>query len=242
MLVYIGIDDTDTAESAAGTGRLAREFAASLAEGVRVIGVVRHQLPRMEDIEYTSNNSSACLLLESLNGLEPEDLADLACDYITRRFTPGSDPGVLAARADHVGQELLAFSREATARRFSQKEALSAAAGLDLRGLGGTNDGIIGAAAAVGLTSYGWCGRFIEYGRLRRLRDPLTVRDLNKAGIMLVSVDRDPAVPLPEDRIASGGWIRPSLWAGRPVLQIVSAGPGLWRPAHGKRKKGQTQP
>jgi hypothetical protein len=149
----------------------------------------------------------------------------------------GSDPGVCVCAADSVRQELVSFSLEATGRVMTQARATKAVGAAELAGLGGTNDGIIGAAAAVGLTRYGWCGRFIEYGTLRELRDPLTVGDLAHAGIMAVSVDRDPAVPLPEDRLTSQGWIRPSMWNGRPVLQVVCESPGVWRTAHHKRGK-----
>jgi tRNA(Ile2) C34 agmatinyltransferase TiaS len=237
MLFYIGIDDTDTLESAKGTGRLAREFAASLNGGAEVIGVVRHQLPRLEGVPYTSNNSSACVVVESANGESAGDFAERAAAFVLDNFVEGSDPGVCAAAADTVAGGLVDFALDATGRLMDQKAAVRAAGGTELAGLGGTNDGIIGAAAAVGLTAYGWCGRFIEYGRLRELSDPLTVGDLEKAGIMAVSVDRDPLVPRPGDMIESPGWIRPSLWNGRPVLQVVGVSPGVWRTAHSKRRK-----
>ena len=41
---------------------------------------------------------------------------------------------------------------------------MTAEAGIHLSGHGGTNDGIIGATAAVGLTACGWSARFLEYG------------------------------------------------------------------------------
>lgn len=237
MLFYIGIDDTDTLESAKGTGRLAREFAASLNDGARVVGVLRHQLPRLEGVPYTSNNSSACVVLEIANGETAADLAGKAAGFVLDGFVDGSDPGVCAVAADSVGDGLIDFALDATGRVVGQKAAMRAAAGAELAGLGGTNDGIIGAAAAVGLTAYGWCGRFIEYGRLRSLSGPLTIGDLAEAGIMAVSVDRDPLVPRPGDRLENAGWIRPSLWSGRPVLQVVSVSPGVWRAAHQKRRK-----
>ena len=105
---------------------------------------------------------------------------------------------------------------------------MAAASGAHLAGVGGSNDGIIGAAAAVGLTRHGWCGRFIELGAMRALPAEVTVSALSGAGIQVVSVDRDPMVPLGPDTVRTGGWLRPSRWAGQPVLQVRADGPGRW--------------
>lgn len=74
------------------------------------------------------------------------------------------------------------------------------------------------------------------------LGSELTVHDLNHAGIQAISVDRDPLVPLPSDRIINGKWIRPSLWNSVPVLQVRMVEMGVWEPAHGKRKKTHAEP
>jgi len=55
---------------------------------------------------------------------------------------------------------------------------MEAANKVHLSGHAGTNDGIIGAAAAVGLTISAWSGRFIEFGKLRDLQDGISVSDL----------------------------------------------------------------
>ena len=60
---------------------------------------------------------------------------------------------------------------------------IEAAKKAHLSGHGGTNDGIIGAAAAVGLTACGWSGRFIEFGKLRNLPGEVLVSELNNTGI-----------------------------------------------------------
>ena len=48
---------------------------------------------------------------------------------------------------------LIAFGQRCTEKIVTQREALEAAKEIHLSGHGGTNDGIIGAAAAVGLTA-----------------------------------------------------------------------------------------
>lgn len=246
MLVYVSFDDTDVAGAPMGTGRLTRLFASGLSEpgalpcACEVRGILRHQLPRLEDIPFTSNNSSACLVLET----EGDDglidrLIELGTAHLAEYAVDGSDPGLCVLTADEVPGDLVEFGVRATSEKKTQTEAMRRVPTGRLYGLGGTNDGIIGAAAAIGLTRYGWCGRFIEYGGLRSLGDSLTVADLESCGIRVMSTDRDPAVPLPGDRLEEGAWVRPSLMAGSPVLQVRSAGPGLWATAHTKRKKAK---
>lgn len=237
MRIYLGFDDTDDADADFGTGRLVRNFCAGLNHGVDVLGIVRHQLPRLAGIPYTSHNSAACVLAEIPGPDLLPGLVQAAAEHLARCAAPGADPGLCCAAAEGVGQDLVDFALICNARRVTQAEALRAAAGVELHGLGGSNDGIIGAAAAVGLTRYGWCGRFIAWRGLRSLSDPVTVAGLAGEGIRVVSVDRDPLVPQPGDPVA-GDWLRPSLWAGEPVLQVVADGPGRWRTAHAKRPKG----
>jgi hypothetical protein len=218
-----------------GTGRLMRVFCYSLPDECRLVGVLRHQLPKFDDIPFTSNNSSACAVVAMENGHDLDWLADLATEHLRKHFIEGSDPGLCVVRADRIPDRLVDFGVRATGRKVTQGEAMDAAQGLVLRGLGGTNDGIIGAAAGVGLTRYGWCGRFIEYGRLRELGDPVTVADLRRAGIRALSVDRDPTVPMPDDTVHTGNWLRPSLMAGEPVLLVRRDG-DAWRAVHGKQR------
>ncbi|TIH19235.1 hypothetical protein D0S45_03375 [Marinifilum sp. JC120] len=238
MRIYMGFDDTDDKDATIGTGRLVREFVYGLDNDCHVIGVVRHQLPRLENIPYTSNNSSACAIIEISPDSNLDYLRTQATEHLHKYCAPGSDPGLCIAREDEVNSEILEFSKSVTGRRQTQKGAMHAARNIELYGLGGTNDGIIGATAAIGLTAYGWCGRFIEYGRLRELGSNLHVQDLHEAGIDVISTDRDPLVPLSGDEIRNATWIRPSLWGGRPVLQVKRVDYGIWEPAHGKRKKG----
>jgi len=244
MRIFLGFDDTDDHDSAMGTGRLVREFGYKLPEGYTLAGIVRHQLPRLDAIPFTSNNSSACAIIDMQDGRSPDQLRDLAVRHLETHCAPGSDPGLCLAPETEVTGSLIEFGQRATGRILTQKEAMHTARSVQLYGLGGTNDGIIGALAGVGLTRFGWCGRFIEFGRLRDLPGDMRVLDLNDIGVAVVSVDRDPLVPLPGDRVTDAAWIRPSLWDGRPVLQVRNVEHGVWAPAHAKRgkRKDNTQP
>ena len=68
-------------------------------------------------------------------------------------------------------QPITAFGRRAQTELVRQQEArqLAAEHGLFLRGLGGTEDGVIGALSAVGLGASGQDGRFILVGTMREL-------------------------------------------------------------------------
>jgi len=113
--------------------------------------------------------------------------------------------------------------------------------GAHLSGLGGTNDGIIGAAAGVGLTAHGWSGRFIEYGGLRRFPETVSVSELEDAGIEVISLDRDAHVVPRDDTVDTGGWLRPRLLGGKAMLPVMAKGEGLWKSPGKKRSKGQKE-
>ncbi|MGD8367448.1 MAG: hypothetical protein PVG78_07400 [Desulfobacterales bacterium] len=236
MRIYLGIDDTDTASSAIGTGKLARRFAGRLNAGSRLIGVVRQQLPVRDDIPYTSHNSAACLILDWPADAAVEHLVTTAVEYLEEHFQPGSDPGLCIAAADAPAMAALtAFGWRCASEKVSRKEAMTAAEGVHLSGHGGTNDGIIGAAAAVGLTASGWSGRFIEWGDLRSLPRQISVAQLQQRSITVMSVDRDAAVPSAGDQVDTRNWVRPRLVANRPVLLVRPCGPGVWENIGEKR-------
>jgi len=230
MRIYIGFDDTDTRDADRGTGKLARWFGERLPAGCRLWGVVRQQLPRLEGIPFTANNSSACVVVEADDLALQEALIERAVDHIRDHFIEGSDPGLCVVPEEAAAiAALIAFGRECCGRRVTQAEAVRAAAGVHLSGHGGTDDGIIGAAAGVGLTLYGWSGRFIEFGNLRSLPERIAVRALEERGIRVLAVDRDAVVPGLEDIVETEGWLRPKLWGGIPVLPVRSLAANQWK-------------
>ena len=238
--VYLGFDDTDIKNFSRGTGRCIRDFCATLDDSYKLECVLRHQLPKLSDIPYTSNNSSACAILSVESIAVADNLFHKAIEFLTRETPEGSDPGVCLAVHDAIDDRLISFALECTDRKKSQTEAIAATSSVSLAGVGGTHDGIIGAAAAVGLTRYGWSGRFIELGNMRSLPPVVSVAELSRLGIHVVSVDRDPLVPLAPHMVNTGGWLRPSLWAGQPVLQVYATGDGQWSTALEKKSTKST--
>jgi hypothetical protein len=236
--IYLGFDDTDTIDSNRGTGKLARWFENELPKSCRLWGVVRQQLFLDNSIPYTTHNSSACAILECSNSLMMDDLISRAVHHIERHFIHGSDPGLCIVSEDNPAlSQLIDFGRACTSRVVTQKEALHAAVGSHLSGHGGSNDGIIGAAAGVGLTAHGWGGRFIEFGRLRDFPERILVSDLARSGIAVVSTDRDAQIPAPGDAIDTKGWLRPRLWGGKPVLPVIPRGSRQWETLEERKRR-----
>jgi hypothetical protein len=242
MRVFVGLDDTDVKDSDRGTGKLARWFERELPDGSNVWGVVRQQLLVNELIPYTSHNSSACVILECPDSVSLEGLTERAIAHIKRHFIDGSDPGLcVCPEGDPAIVNLMVFGRACAERVVSQKDALVAAKGVHLSGHGGTNEGIIGAAAGVGLTFQGWSGRFIEFGRLRDIPASVEVGTLEQLGIQVISLDRDAQIPAPADIVENNGWLRPRLLGGRPVLPVVPRSPGFWEALGKKHNNGQKE-
>jgi hypothetical protein len=172
MKYLVGIDDTDTTESR-GTGFHARQLALKLEEaGIgSVFGITRHQNYVHPAIRYTSQNSSACLLIETEN---LEKLKAFCHKFLLEIAPDGSDVGLCIAREDDIPKLVTKWGNRVKYELLTKEEALEIASKFDsiyLEGLTGTHDGIIGALAAVGLRAYGNDGRFIWLKHKRELRD-----------------------------------------------------------------------
>jgi hypothetical protein len=238
MRVFVGFDDTDVSDSPYGTGKVVRWFQPHLPEGCRSQGVVRQQLLVCDAIPYTSHNSAACMVLEVPEQDLLASVVERAVVHIGQHAADGSDPGLCIVAEDNPAlPALVAFGRRCTHAVASQADAIHQARGAHLSGHGGTNDGIIGAAAAVGLTVSGWAGRYIEFGNLRSAPEIMTVSEICRQKIEVVAEDRDAPMPAPGDRVLTNRWLRPRLLGHRPVLLVRPKGEGVWENVYGKRRK-----
>lgn len=188
MTLLISIDDTDNPGSR-GTGRLARAIAETLSADYPIYGVTRHQLYVHPDIPYTSHNSCAVIHVATNGNNDPDRIFAIAQREMLSDFVEGSDPGIAVAQADQVTPPLIAFGRDAKRMILTQEKARTLAKNLNirLRGLGGTEDGVIGAMAGLGLAVELNDGRFIQRGGIRNLLGPCTVQQLFSAGIDEIS-------------------------------------------------------
>jgi tRNA(Ile2) C34 agmatinyltransferase TiaS len=226
-MIYIGLDDTDVLGSR-GTGRLAREIAGTLQAEYTLRGVTRHQLLVDPRVPCTKNNSCSAILLDG--GARP-DLAALlerTRSLMLADFCVGSDPGLCVAIAPPAA--ITEYGRRAQRELVTQAQARALAAehGLSLLGLGGDEDGVIGALAAVGLAACGDDGRYVLVGRSRELSGLQPVSVLLNAGIS--------AVQTPDGQPVSEGLVqtdrlRPARRGGRPVAVVEwAADLAAWQP------------
>ncbi len=228
-MIYIGLDDTDNSTSR-GTGHLARMVAASLAERYQVWGVTRHQLLVDPRVPYTSHNSCNVVHLREDGTIDLVALADAVQAVMLANFQPGSDPGLCIAHT--VAPTMSAFGHRAKIELVQQSEAREIAdrCGCALRGLGGTQDGVIGALAGVGLAATGEDGRFVLVGRSRELVGVQPVQAILEHGIAEVRTAE--GVSLREGLVETGGKLRPALRGNQPVLVVKpqEGDPTIWLP------------
>lgn len=235
-MILVGIDDTDSVESR-GTNKLARALAERVATKFRCRAIVRHQLLFDPRVPFTSHNGSACLWLEAREGhvAEPE-LATLFDDLragMLADFIPGSDPGL--CMATHVSPEITAWGRRCQQEIVTQAEAyeLAACRGLRLEGLGGTNGGVIGALAAIGLTAEGNDGRIVQWQEwpdefsgptpVERIRERgIEVRVLTGTAASYSRPSRSDGDELRTGIVDVGKHARPNLRGHRAVLFVTN--------------------
>jgi len=215
MHYIIGIDDTDNTESR-GTGHLARLMATALAQDFRIHGVTRHQLLQDERVPMTAKNSCAGIIFEG-DSYPLEEIALYARKLMLDDYQPGSDPGLCVAA--QVPAEIIAYGQRARREFLYQQEPrhLAAKHGIYIEGLGGTEGGVIGALAAVGLAASGNDGRYVEVGSIRNLEGLLPIADVLSAGIV--------SVRMLDGESVSGGMVladklRPARRGGQPILFV----------------------
>lgn len=227
-MLFVGMDDTDTLETR-GTGQLARAIAAALdngSGGQQVIGVTRHQLLVDPRVPCTKNNSSAVIHVREDEPLDLEKVFSQVRAVMLADFVPGSDPGLCIAR--EVPGAVIEFGWRAKQALVTQAEArdIATSHGIRLEGLGGDQNGVIGALSAVGLAASGSDGRYILVGCCRELRGLQPVPALLDAGVAAVETAGGQPVT---DGLVLTDRLRPARRAGRPVAVVEWAG-DHWEP------------
>ena len=218
-MIYVGIDDTDVKDSP-GTNKLARWLIQQVQPAYRAVVAVRHQLLFDPRIPYTSKNSSASLLFEPRDDGSVEDLAERLQRLMREWFVSGSDPGLCVAA--NVPRETTDFGRCCQRDVVRQVDArqLAARHGILLKGLGGTEDGVIGALAALGLIAGGDDGRVVSIGNwpddLAGIQDVVTLRSRGVAEIRVVGSQET----IVSGSVNVGKHLRPNFRGGQIVLFV----------------------
>jgi hypothetical protein len=232
-VIYIGIDDTDTLETP-GTNQLARHLADCLPTGFTFVVALRHQLLFDARVPYTSKNGCASLLVRGEPNRGGDELLPVLRREMREWFVPGSDPGLCVA--DRVSGAVTAFGQRAQREVIRQEEArsLARAEGVALEGLGGSEDGVIGALAAVGLLAAGDDGRVVNltgWGWPDAFAGVQPIDAVRSRGVDEVR-DAHSGMPVERGLVDVGKHLRPSYRRGRVVLFVEPCEPdseARWR-------------
>ncbi|MDP1892176.1 MAG: hypothetical protein Q8K55_14880 [Gemmatimonadaceae bacterium] len=224
-MIYIGIDDTDTIGTP-GTNQLARRLAMALPSGFEFVVALRHQLFFDPRVPYTSKNGCATLLVRAAAGHRPEELAPMLRAAMSAWYVPGSDPGLCVT--EHVPEAVVEFGRRTQHEVIQQKEAreLARRCGVFLRGFGGTEDGVIGALAGVGLLAAGEDGRVVDrpgWGWPDTFAGEYPVGVVQSRGVDEVREAKTDQL-IEAGVVDVGKHLRPSYRGGRVVLYVQRAG------------------
>ncbi|RPJ86158.1 MAG: hypothetical protein EHM18_07665 [Acidobacteria bacterium] len=230
-MILVGIDDTDIAGSP-GTNQVARALLRRLGETATGGIICRHQLLVDVRVPYTSKNGSASIQLPSADTIPLGRLIDTLRDTMREWFVAGSDPGLCVCKSATPG--ILAFGSLCKRRLVTQQEALAVASRAEchLEGLGGTEQGVIGALAAVGLVAGGEDGRVVHLSSwpypddLSGCREFREVRARGIDEVRLLGSDE----PVTAGIIDIGKRLRPN-WRNRKIVLYVEpvSGPAPWR-------------
>ena len=231
--LLVAIDDTDDLHSP-GTGRRCRGLMEALADAGlgSAAGATRHQLLVDDAIPYTSHNSSACIAWRGAG--HRDAIVALAARFLVEHSAAAADPGLAVvapstlAPPDRDALVALGRSAQTTVLTHADAVALATRTRVHLSGHGGTDGGVIGALAAVGLALSGADGLFLTMPGIRDLAGACTYAELRER--VPIDVARGPggAVPGAGDRIELGDWVRPVLLDGRAVLLLQAPVDGVW--------------
>lgn len=224
-MIYVGIDDTDTLGTR-GTNQLAKAMAAAVAGEFFCQRIVRHQLLEDPRVPFTSQNGSASLVFEPHNFSDIASAVSVLTATLKRLmlddFISGSDPGLCVTAT--VDTEIIDFAIRCQTQLVKQQTARDIAAkhGLFLKGLGGTEDGVIGALAAVGHAAANDSGRVVQW---RHWPDDMsglqTVEAVRQRDIDVREADSSTCVQT--GFVDVGKHLRPNWRAGRCVLFVTPA-------------------
>jgi len=230
-VILIGIDDTDIVGSR-GTNQLAREIVRTIASEWRCVWIVRHQLLDDPRVPYTSKNGSASIALEqrtatdanaaSGNEFTPEvrELLDTCRAVMRNWFIDGSDPG-LCLLVGECPQPVIDWGERCKREFVSRDQAtlIALQTGVHLESLGGTEDGMIGALAAVGLASRRNDGRIVQWGEWPDdLSNEQDVDVLTARNVWVC--DQKTGNEITSGTVNVGKHLRPNLRSGAAVLTV----------------------
>jgi tRNA(Ile2) C34 agmatinyltransferase TiaS len=246
-MIYVGLDDTDTLDDP-GTNQLARHLVRELSDEFVGQIIVRHQLLEDPRVPCTRKNGCASIVLEAVGCVEAAETHDSLgvspkaqhtlhrlIDELRSMIIPwcpaGSDPGLCVT--ERVPPAVIEWGKRCKRELVTQSEARQIAAEHDicLEGLGGTQDGVIGALAAVGLLATRNDGRVVYLGSsgedLYDITGTLSVESILARGISEI-LDVETGSPVTYGAVEIGKRLRPNYRDGRVVLYAARRNEREW--------------
>jgi hypothetical protein len=229
-MIYVGIDDTDILD-APGTNQLARKMVAELRGQARGRIILRHQLLEDPRVPCTKKNGCASIEFEPTSSFSRDGFLTALRQMIVSWSPAGSDPGLCLAES--VPQAVIDWGIRCQRELVKQSEARHIAAehGIHLEGLGGTEDGVIGALAAVGLMATQNDGRVIHFESdgidwydLTGCLDVDAIRAHGVDEILII----DTGKPLTTGIVDIGKRLRPNFREGKIVLYVAQGESPHW--------------
>ena len=234
-MIIVGIDDTDIVGSP-GTNQLARAILKKIGSSARDAIIIRHQLFFDPRVPYTSKNGSASIQLPHVDAGDLPTLGEAVREVMMDWFIEGSDPGL--CMATEVTEEMKQYGMRCKDRVITQEEARDVAAqsGCSLEGLGGTEQGIVGALAGVGLVATGSDGRVVHLESWPYPDDafsgPRSIEEITTRGVHEIR-RLGSGEPVSEGPVDIGKHLRPNWRKSRIVLYVEpameSVSSALWR-------------
>lgn len=224
-MIIVGIDDTDIVGSP-GTNQLARAILKKIPSGARDAIIIRHQLFFDPRVPYTSKNGSASIQLPHVAAGEIPALGEMIRRVMADWYVEGSDPGLCMAA--EVTEEMKQYGQCCKDRVITQEEARDVAArsGCYLEGLGGTNQGIVGALAGVGLVATGGDGRVVHRESWTYPDDsfsgPRSIEEIAARGVDEIRI-LESGERISEGPVDVGKHLRPNWRNSRIVLYVEPA-------------------
>ena len=218
----IGIDDTDNKESR-GTGYLSRLLGHLIEDGNigHVHSISRHQLFFDPRIPYTSQNSSACLLVSSDNF---NLMKELCRKFMCENCAIGSHGGLAITSLHEIHDEIMDWGKRAKNTVLKQEDAwlLAKKHKVYLEGFTGNKDGVIGALAAIGLRKSGNDGRciWLRGKEIREIQGIYTAKKLKETCAVDRIMTTDAIEASEDERINTGDWLRPAIKNNQIIVYI----------------------
>jgi tRNA(Ile2) C34 agmatinyltransferase TiaS len=227
-MIYVGIDDTDTLDDP-GTNQLARHIVRELAGQFSGRMILRHQLLEDPRVPCTKKNGCASILFEP--SAEVPQLIERLRDLIISWCPAGSDPGLCVVTS--VPPAVIDWGTHCQRDFVTQQEARQIAAdnNIHLEGLGGTEDGVIGALAAIGLMATKNDGRIIYFGEADEdwydVTGCLEVEDILSCGVEEI-LTADTGQSVVAGTVDIGKRLRPNYRNGKIVLYVARGESPHW--------------